>query len=72
MATCGGDDAIRVFKEDASAGDIHQPSFNLVATVNKAHAGDVNSIAWHPKIPGLLASCSDDGSVKLWQFKDND
>ena len=72
IATACGDDSIRIFKEDTSAGDIHQPSFNMVTSVCKAHSEDVNSIAWNPKVEGQLASCSDDGSVKLWQFKDND
>lgn len=24
-------------------------------------------MAWHPKLPSLLASCSDDGTVRIWQ-----
>ena len=31
-----------------------------------AHAADINSLRWEPS-GKLLASCSDDGSVKIWQ-----
>ena len=34
----------------------------------QAHAQDVNGVKWHPKEPGLLASCSDDGTIKIWKF----
>ncbi|XP_013397775.1 probable cytosolic iron-sulfur protein assembly protein CIAO1 homolog [Lingula anatina] len=68
VATACGDDAIRVFQEEPNS-DKHQPSFNLAVTVNKAHSQDVNSISWNPKIPALLASCSDDGDVKIWQWE---
>ena len=70
LATACGDDAIRIFKEEETS-DKNQPSFNLMCTINKAHEQDVNSVSWHPKISGLLASCSDDGSVKLWQYSEN-
>ena len=70
IATAAGDDAIRIFQEDPTIGDVHQPSFELTLTQHKAHTQDVNAVSWNPKIPGLLASCSDDGEVKLWQFVD--
>ncbi|KAL3837130.1 hypothetical protein ACJMK2_022511 [Sinanodonta woodiana] len=67
IATAGGDDAICVFKEEECS-DKNQPSFSLVTTVAKAHSQDVNCVAWNPKTPGLLASCSDDRNIKLWQI----
>ena len=27
----------------------------------------VTCVDWHPNIPGLLVSCSDDGDVRLWR-----
>ena len=69
IATASGDDCIRVFKEDPSS-DADEPTFMCVVTIPHAHTQDVNCIQWHPKIPGLAASCSDDGDIKIWQCKD--
>ena len=38
------------------------------AGVDEAHEGDVNCVTWHPLEAGLLASCGDDGLIKLWRF----
>ncbi|XP_046331442.2 probable cytosolic iron-sulfur protein assembly protein CIAO1 [Haliotis rufescens] len=67
IATAAGDDAVRVFVEDAGS-DQNQPNFSLLTTVQAAHSQDVNCVAWNPKVAGLLASCSDDGFVKLWRL----
>ena len=32
-----------------------------------AHENDVNCVQFHPKNPSIMASCSDDGLVKLWK-----
>ena len=32
-----------------------------------AHSGDVNCVSWHPSRPDILASCGDDGAVKIWR-----
>ena len=69
LATACGDDTIRIFKEDITNDD-NQPSFSLICTVPNAHTQDVNSISWNPKELGLLASCSDDGLVKIWTLKE--
>lgn len=68
LATACGDDAIRVFEESAT-GDPRQPTFTLAAHVPRAHAQDVNCVAWHPKEPGLLASCGDDGDIAFWRYQ---
>lgn len=70
LVTGCGDDCIRVFAEEEGS-DKNQPSFNLTVTVRKAHEQDVNSVAWNPKGENLLASCSDDGTVKLWAYKES-
>lgn len=71
IATACGDDYIRIFKEDPESSDPHKPSFVLDVAINKAHENDVNSISWNPGLPGILASCSDDSTVKLWQYLDH-
>ncbi|KAL1451398.1 hypothetical protein WDU94_005777 [Cyamophila willieti] len=69
IATGCGDDAIRIFKESTNHSSGDEVSFDLVHTVHGAHAQDLNCVAWNPMVPGMLASCSDDGEIKLWQFK---
>ena len=63
IASAGGDDCIQIFAEDRSSGDVDQPSFNAVA---RAETFEGNGLSWNPCVGGLLASCSDDGTVKLW------
>ncbi|KAK1801337.1 hypothetical protein P4O66_023025 [Electrophorus voltai] len=68
LATACGDDGVRVFKEDAAA-DPRHPAFYLSAHVPKAHNQDVNCVAWHPKEAGLLATCSDNGEIAIWNYQ---
>jgi WD40 repeat protein len=46
------------------------PSFSLIASNTHAHLQDVNCISFNPKEAGLLASCSDDGTIKLWRIEE--
>ena len=62
LVTGGGDDAIRVFRE-AEGG------WQCVHTVADAHGMDVNCVAWSPGTTGLLATCSDDETVKIWELE---
>jgi len=68
IATACGDDSIRIFRIEPNS-DPNAPNLELLVTVPRAHDHDVNSVSWNPHIPGLLASCSDDMHVKLWQFR---
>lgn len=67
IATSCGDDCIRIFKEQPNS-DPNAPVFDLLLTITQAHAEDVNSVTWNPTVVGLLASASDDGTIKLWDF----
>lgn len=46
-------------------------TFTLLTTQERAHVADVNCIKFHPTLPNILASCSDDGTVKIWRLVGN-
>lgn len=67
IATASGDDTIKVFTEEAGC-DPHAPTFHCALTLPAAHSEDVNTVCWNPVTAGLLASGSDDGTVKIWDL----
>jgi WD40 repeat protein len=38
-----------------------------IDTIESAHDDDINFVSFHPK-KNLLASCSDDNSIKIWDL----
>lgn len=40
----------------------------VLATEVRAHSGDVNRVAWNPVDANILASCGDDGLVRIWRY----
>ncbi|CAF3358431.1 unnamed protein product [Rotaria sp. Silwood1] len=69
IATACGDNSIRIFREEETKQTDALPSFSLIASNTHAHSQDVNRLSFNPKEAGLLASCSDDGTVKLWRIE---
>ena len=37
-----------------------------VARISSAHSGLIYGLAWHPCVPGVMASCGRDRAIKLW------
>ena len=66
VATAGGDNAVCVFREEEGTASTGEVNFGLACSVKEAHSQDVNSVAWNPKIEGLMATAGDDGKIKLW------
>lgn len=69
IATACSDNGIRIFKEVTDSNS-NEPTFELLAVQDSAHNEDVNSVCWHPKEAGILASCSDDSQIRLWSVSD--
>ncbi|RRT77007.1 hypothetical protein B296_00005130 [Ensete ventricosum] len=63
------DDAIRLFTESKDS-LVDQPSYKMLVKKEKAHDMDVNSVQWNLKEPRLLASASDDGTIKIWELSE--
>ena len=61
----GGDNALRVAAFEPNEAGL-QP--RVVLEHPQAHQGDINCVRWNPKVPGLLASCGDDGVVRIWRM----
>ena len=72
IAVGAGDNSITIFQEEHSSKESSTPTFNLFVRTQQAHEQDVNAVAWSPKSPGILASCSDDGLIKLWKVSDSE
>ncbi|KAL5716844.1 Cytosolic iron-sulfur protein assembly protein [Ranunculus cassubicifolius] len=64
IASGAADDDIRLFVED----EVDQSSYKMLLKKDKAHDMDVNSVQWSSKESRLLASASDDGSIKIWEL----
>ncbi|KAJ9181398.1 hypothetical protein P3X46_009531 [Hevea brasiliensis] len=65
IASGAADDAIRFFVESK---DGLVPSYGLLLKSEKAHDMDINSVQWGPGENRLIASASDDGSIKMWEL----
>ncbi|XP_011006041.1 PREDICTED: probable cytosolic iron-sulfur protein assembly protein CIAO1 homolog [Populus euphratica] len=67
IASGAADDALRFFVESKD-GLVDGPSYKLLLKREKAHDMDINSVQWGPGETGLLASTSDDGTIKIWEL----
>jgi len=70
IASCGGDDAVRVWgvAESEGGGAGEATRLPLVAAASPSPPCEVNCVRWCPTDPGLLAAACDDGAVRLWRL----
>lgn len=67
IVSASGDNSLVIYSRSSGEfqdGDI----FTCVQRLTQAHSCDINSVAWNPKSPGLLASGGDDRKIQLWQY----
>ncbi|KAJ8537662.1 hypothetical protein K7X08_014202 [Anisodus acutangulus] len=67
IASVGADDAIRLFIENKD-NEVDGFTFKLLLKKEKAHEMNINSVKWNAGDKRLLASASDDGTVKIWEL----
>ncbi|KAI7747526.1 hypothetical protein M8C21_016728 [Ambrosia artemisiifolia] len=67
IATGAADDAICLFIESEDH-SVDGPKYKLLLKKEKAHDMDINAVRWSPTENRLLASASDDGTIKIWKL----
>ena len=69
IATGAADNRICVFEIDKSDMENSESfAYNVIAKQNMAHSSDINCVQFCPSDHRLLASCADDGLIKLWRI----
>jgi cytosolic iron-sulfur protein assembly protein CIAO1 len=55
----------------SSSSQIDEACLKFLHNQKEAHSQDCNCVDWNPVEPSILASCSDDGTIKIWSFENS-
>lgn len=69
VASASGDNSIAIYGQIESSTD---SVFTCITKLSHSHNCDVNSLSWNPKESDLIASGSDDSSIKIWKYTPDD
>ena len=64
----GADNVVLLHLRDNRSESSHPIVIDVAGGIARAHDADVNSVRFAPSDPNLLATASDDGSIKLWRL----
>ena len=70
LVTCAGDNLIGLLKVVKGNMDVEGNDSEKYEVISKVegHKLDVNCVAFNPVYTDILASCSDDRTIKLWKI----
>jgi WD40 repeat protein len=68
IATAAGDNHIRIFQELSATNELEKNRFQQLFALKVSQA-DVNCVKWNPSKKNILASVSDDGNLRVWEWK---
>ena len=81
VVTGGGDDVLKIWRYETEIEPNHDNNNNgtvksiasliPVVTISHAHRDEINCVRWHPHDTTLLATCSDDMTIKLWRYEES-
>jgi WD40 repeat protein len=70
IVTGGGDDILKIWRLESNNDSNPKISLVPVVIIPHAHFNEINCVRWNPHDTTLLASASDDMTIKLWRYEE--
>lgn len=71
VVTCGADNRICLYslsRPGLEDDEVKSVPYTQVQCIDQAHENDINTVSFCPSDPNIIASCSDDHTIKLWRI----